>query len=259
MRCGNRSLLAIAEWGRAHQAWCCQTFGFKRCTPCLNTLHRVLVGLDVVTFEAVLRAWLAPQLKEPEALAPIAIDGKAVRGTKAGPHLPGGYLVSVYAGRRGAVLAQVAIGSRDNELTHAIPVLRHVDLTGKLVIGEHILAQGGHYLCAVKDNQATLLADVSRPVRVRSTRWTQPRPSTTRMAAPRSAPCTLRPVLDGWSAWPGVGPGLPHSAPGATTRPVAGGAPLQDHQLAARAGQRDGPAAVESGPLVDREPTPLRA
>src|SRR5919199_6587510 len=31
MLCGNRSLLALAEWGRAHQAWCCQTFGFKRC------------------------------------------------------------------------------------------------------------------------------------------------------------------------------------------------------------------------------------
>src|SRR5919205_1608127 len=89
MLCGNRSLLAIAEWGRAHQAWCRQTFGFKRCTSCLNTLHRVLAGLDVVAFEAVLRAWITPQLAESEALEPIAMDGKAVRGTKAGPHLPG--------------------------------------------------------------------------------------------------------------------------------------------------------------------------
>src|ERR1051326_5340222 len=116
MLCGNRSLLALAEWGRAHEVWCCQTFRFKRCTPCLNTLHRVLTGLDVVAFEAVLRAWIAPQLAEPGALEPIAIDGKAVRGTKAGPHLPGAYLLSAYAGHRGAVLAQVAIGTRENEL-----------------------------------------------------------------------------------------------------------------------------------------------
>src|SRR2546430_25881 len=76
MLCGNRSLLALAEWGRAHEPWCCQTFGFKRRTPCLNTLHRVLTGLDVVAFEAVLRAWVAPQLDEPAFLEPIAIDGK---------------------------------------------------------------------------------------------------------------------------------------------------------------------------------------
>ena len=65
MLCGNRSLLAIAEWGRAHQAWCCATFGFSRRTPCVNTLHRVLKGLDVVAFEAALRAWLLPQLEAP--------------------------------------------------------------------------------------------------------------------------------------------------------------------------------------------------
>src|ERR671933_108085 len=63
--CGNRSLLAIAEWGRAHEAWCCATFGFSRRTPCVNTLHRVLKGLDVVAFEAALRAWLLPQLEAP--------------------------------------------------------------------------------------------------------------------------------------------------------------------------------------------------
>jgi hypothetical protein len=33
MLCGNRSLLALAEWGRAHQAWCCQTFGFNAARP----------------------------------------------------------------------------------------------------------------------------------------------------------------------------------------------------------------------------------
>jgi hypothetical protein len=222
MLCGNRSLLALAEWGRAHQTWCCQTFGFKRCTPCLNTLHRVLVGLDVVAFEAALRAWIAPQLTEPEDLEPIAIDGKAVRGTRAGPHLPGAYLLSVYASRRGAVLAQVAIGSRENELTQAIPVLRQVDLAGKLVTGdalftqraicEHILARGGHYLFEVKDNQATLLTDVSRPFRARSTRWRQPRPSTMPTAALRSAPCMCRPA---WTA--GVrGPGSARSAASCT-------------------------------------------
>src|ERR687884_1016258 len=46
MLCGCTSLLALAEWGRANEAWCCATFGFRRRTPCVNTLHRVLRGLE---------------------------------------------------------------------------------------------------------------------------------------------------------------------------------------------------------------------
>jgi hypothetical protein len=200
MLCGNRSLLAITEWGRAHEGWSCATFGFKRRTPCLNTLHRVLKGLDVRVFEAVLRAWIGQQLPASELLEPVAIDGKAVRGTKAEPHLPGSYLLSAYARRRGAVLAQVAIGSRENELSQAMPLLRQLDLAGVVITGDalfaqrslcaHIRARGGHYLFEVKDNQAQLLAEVMRPFRGSSTDSLTSKPWTTAMAARRSAPCT---------------------------------------------------------------------
>jgi hypothetical protein len=99
-------------------------------------------------------------------LEPIAIDGKAVRGAKTQP-LPGGYLLSAFASRRGAVLAQLAIGARENELTQAIPLLRQIDLSAVLVTGDamfaqrslcaHIVGHGGHYLLEVKDNQPALL------------------------------------------------------------------------------------------------------
>ena len=110
--------------------------------------------------------WLAPQLGAPVPLEPIAIDGKAVRGAKTQP-LPGGYLLSAFASRRGAVLAQLAIGERENELTQAVPLLRQVDLRDALVTGDamfaqrslcaHIVEHGGHYLLEVKDNQPMLL------------------------------------------------------------------------------------------------------
>jgi hypothetical protein len=174
MLCGNRSLLAIAEWGRAHEAWCCATFGFSRRTPCVNTLHRVLKGLDVLAFEAALRAWLLPQLAAPLPLEPVAIDGKAVRGAK-DQHLPGSYLLSAFASRRAAVLAQVAIGARENELVQARPLLEQLDLTGTVITGdalfaqralcEHIVGRGGHYLFAVKDNQPLLQQEIARSFR----------------------------------------------------------------------------------------------
>jgi len=85
--CGGRSLLAIVEWGRAHEAWYCAVFGFRRCTPCVNTLHRVLTGSDVSAFETSLRTWIEPQLEPPITLEPVATDGKAARGAKEQHHL----------------------------------------------------------------------------------------------------------------------------------------------------------------------------
>jgi hypothetical protein len=174
MLCGGRSLLAIAEWGRAHEAWCCAVFGFRRCTPCVSTLHRILTGLDVSAFETALRTWIEPQLEAPITLEPLAIDGKAVRGAH-DQHLPGTYLLSAFASRRGAVLAQLAIGERENELTQALPLLRQIDLNNVLVTGDalfaqralcsHIVEQGGQYLFEVKDNQSALLQAVQRSFR----------------------------------------------------------------------------------------------
>jgi hypothetical protein len=174
MLCGGRSLLAIAEWGRAHQAWCCAVFGFHNRTPSVSTLHRILRHLEVRAFEAALRAWLAPQLQLPSGLEPVAIDGKAVRGAREQP-LPGAYLLSAFASRRGAVLAQLAIGERENELTQALPLLRQIDLTDVLITGDamfaqrslcaHIVEQGGQYLFEVKDNQPALLLGLQRSFR----------------------------------------------------------------------------------------------
>ena len=174
MLCGGRSLLAIAEWGRAHQAWCCAVFGFQNRTPSVSTLHRILRHLDVRAFEAALRAWLVPQLEVPSGLEPMAIDGKAVRGATEQP-LPGAYLLSAFASRRGAVLAQLAIGERENELTQALPLLQQVELSQVLVTGDamfaqrslcaHIVEQGGQYLLEVKDNQPALLLRLQRSFR----------------------------------------------------------------------------------------------
>jgi hypothetical protein len=190
MLCGGRSLLAIAEWGRAHEAWCCAVFGFRRCTPCVSTLHRILANLDVGAFEAALRAWLEPQLDQPVALEPVAIDGKAVRGAREQP-LPGAYLLSAFANRRGAVLAQLPIGQRENALTQALPLLRQIDLTDVLITGDamftqrslcaHIVEQGGQYLFEVKDNQPMLLLALQHSF--------------------RHGPGHARRADDGWRAW----------------------------------------------------------
>ena len=174
MLCGGRNLLAIAEWGRAHRVWCCAVFGFRGRTPSVSTLHRILRNLDVAAFETAVRVWIEPQLDAPIGLEAVAIDGKAVRGAREQP-LPGAYLLSAFASRRGTVLAQLAIGERESELTQALPLLRQLDLREVLVTGDamfaqrslcgHLVEQSGHYLFEVKDNQAALLQALQRSFR----------------------------------------------------------------------------------------------
>ena len=75
-------------------------------------------------------------------------------------------MLSAFASRRGAVLTQLAIGQRENELTRALPLLHQIDLTDVLITGDamfaprslcaHIVVHGGHYVFEVKDNQSAL-------------------------------------------------------------------------------------------------------
>jgi predicted transposase YbfD/YdcC len=73
------------------------------------------------------------------------------------------------------VLAQVAVGDRENELTQAPAMLAQMDLANTVVTGDALFAQrslceqivgrGGHYLFAVKENQLQLQQEIARSFR----------------------------------------------------------------------------------------------
>lgn len=168
MLCGAHSLYAIAQFGRDHGAVTAQLLGFTReKTPCVATLHRVFKDLDVGAFEAALGRWLVNSGVEPDE--PLSLDGKTLRGIH-GEGIPGVHLVSAYAHRAGAVLAQVAAPGKGQELAAAKEVLRRVSLEGRVVVAdalltqrdvcEQIVAGGGEYLLPVKKNQPALYQDL---------------------------------------------------------------------------------------------------
>lgn len=133
----------------------------------MATLHRVFKGLDVAAFEAVVGSWLAKSGVDSDD--PLSLDGKTLRGIH-GEEMPGVHLVSAYASRAGAVLAQVAAPGKGEELAAAKEVLRQVPLEGRVVVAdalltqrevcEQIVAGGGEYLLPVKENQPTLYRDL---------------------------------------------------------------------------------------------------
>ena len=169
MLCGARSLYAIAQWGRDHGAATGQLLGFRPGrTPCVATFHRVFKDLDVDSFEPVLGEWLTNSgLELGETLS---LDGKTLRGIH-GEGVPGVHLVSAYATRSGAVLAQVASPGKGQELAAAKAVLGLVPLEGRIVVADALLTQrevcqqivsgGGDYLLPVKENQPALRRDLA--------------------------------------------------------------------------------------------------
>jgi predicted transposase YbfD/YdcC len=100
----------------------------------------------------------------------VNLDGKALRGTIPAGQTSGVHLLAAYAPTLGATLAQMAVAHKTNEIGAAPGLLRTLDLAGVVVTGDAMYAQralstqiveaGGDYCWVVKDNQATLLADL---------------------------------------------------------------------------------------------------
>ena len=118
-------------------------------------------------FEAVLREWVTDSGVEPGEV--LSLDGKTLRGIH-GEEIAGVHLVSAYATRSGAVLAQAAVPGKGQELAAAKTVLGQVSLEGRVVVADALLTQrevcqqivagGGDYLLPVKENQPTLHQDL---------------------------------------------------------------------------------------------------
>src|SRR6266581_63420 len=170
--CGCRSLYAMAQWGqerREDDPELLVALGLRPGrSPSVATLHRVFKRLDVMAFEQALGEWLARSGIAPAE--PLAVDGKTLRGVH-GEGNPGAHLVSVYAPRARAVLAQIRTAAKGGELAATKEALAQVDLQGRVVMGDalqtqrevctQIVAGGGDYLLPVKENQPTLLADLA--------------------------------------------------------------------------------------------------
>lgn len=168
--CGGAGWTDMATFGQAREPWLRTFLALPHGIPSHDTFGRVFAALDPDAFGAAFAAW-ARAVAPPTADAVVAIDGKTLRRShdrakgKAALHL-----VSAWADASGLVLGQVAVDDKSNEIT-AIPALRQLlDVRGCTVtidalgcqtaIARQIVAQGGDYVLALKDNHPTLHDDV---------------------------------------------------------------------------------------------------
>jgi hypothetical protein len=118
--CGVRSYELMEEFGELREDWLCKWLKLPNGIPCANTFSRVFQAIEPTAFAACIAEHLA-RLGFAMEGGQIAIDGKALRGSRSGEttHL---HAVSAWACEAGITLAQAFVGEKTNEIT-AIPEL----------------------------------------------------------------------------------------------------------------------------------------
>ena len=173
--CGQRSQRAIGQWVSEHGHDLLTHLPIpQRPLPSTSTLRRALLAIDVEVLEERIAQFVAgldqtgPPAPTTGAWHGQAVDGKAVRG--ANRHGAKLHLVSLVRHGSARVRKQVRVNEKSNEIT-AVPVLlAGLELRGTVTtmdsllcqqaIARQILAQNGHYLMVVKENQPALFAAI---------------------------------------------------------------------------------------------------
>lgn len=170
---GEDRLTGICEWVRHRAPLLAEAFHWKKVrAPCLNTYRRILGELiDLGEFEQLVHDFFAAQPHAGESVV-IAVDGKTVRGTITAAQPHGLHQLAAYLPAEGWVLLQMPVPHKANEITVAPHLLKRLDLRGKVVTGDALLAQRalslqiveacGDYLWIIKDNHAQVRQDLAR-------------------------------------------------------------------------------------------------
>jgi predicted transposase YbfD/YdcC len=164
---GEDRLAGIAEWIALRKEPLAELLHLvKARAPHTSTYSRILGRVvQVEEFEDAVRQYFANQPGAGRSVV-IALDGKTLRGTIRAGQTQGLHLLAAYLPAEGWVLMQVAVNGKGNEITAAPTVLKCIDLRGKIITGDAMLAQrdlsaqiveaGGDYAWTVKENQPQL-------------------------------------------------------------------------------------------------------
>jgi predicted transposase YbfD/YdcC len=166
---GCDDFVEISEWAKVNEEFFRSFLELPHGIPAHDTFNRVFAMLTPTTLQEVLLPWLLERRGLPGEW--IHVDGKTLRQSgRSTAKLKALHVVSAWAGQTGLTLGQVAVDAKSNEITAMPELLELLALHDKIVttdamgcqkaIAETIVAGGGDYIFAVKDNQPTLHAEI---------------------------------------------------------------------------------------------------
>jgi predicted transposase YbfD/YdcC len=167
--CGSDGPTAIHRWATHRLDWLQQFLALPHGVPSRDCIRRLLMALKPQAFQKCFQDWITHALPTDEdgPARLVAIDGKTCRRSHdATQGLGPLHLVSAWASEEGIALGQVAAEEKSNEITAIPQLLKQIGLTNTLVtidamgcqkeIAREIVAGGGDFVIAVKDNQPKL-------------------------------------------------------------------------------------------------------
>jgi predicted transposase YbfD/YdcC len=178
---GQTTVLAMTAWAET-QAVQLITALQPECPriPSAATWRRLVAHIDIAALEQQVAAHNqaldaadptigSVAMRNGQVFRGQAVDGKDVRGASA--HCEHTFLVSLVRHDHAYVLHQAAVERKTNEITAVPDLLTGRNLTGTVTtmdalltqqrLAHQILAQGGHYLMIVKQNQPALYEAVA--------------------------------------------------------------------------------------------------
>jgi predicted transposase YbfD/YdcC len=167
--CGCDGPTSIRRWATNRADRLNEFLTLPNGTPSRDCIRNLLMALRPEAFQACFRDWIASANATDDGgpARLVAIDGKTLRRSHDGSNGPGPlHIVSARASEHGIALGQVATEEKSNEIT-AIPLLlNQIELHKTLItidaagcqkdIARDIVAGGGDFVIAVKDNQPKL-------------------------------------------------------------------------------------------------------
>ncbi|CNG18738.1 transposase for IS2404 [Mycobacterium tuberculosis] len=163
---GSRSFAAIGQWAADAGTEVPDALGATRGAADESTFRRLFAVVDADRLDAILGAWLWTRAVRVSGRLVIAVDGKTVRGARRkGGKAP--HLVAALAHSAGAVLGQIAVAAKSNEIPAVRDLLRaFTDLAGAVVTmdalhtqagtAELVVGRGADYVMTVKGDMPTL-------------------------------------------------------------------------------------------------------
>jgi predicted transposase YbfD/YdcC len=180
--CGADNWVQVADYGRSKLDWLATFLELPGGIPSHDTFRRTFCLIDPIAFQGCFSSWMAALMARtgltsivpaPSDLIPIAIDGKARRGSaRRTVGRSALHVVSAWAVENRLTWGQVATDAKSNEITAIPELLGVLDLKGAVVtidamgcqkeIAAEIIDGEGEYLLAVKEDQPHLYEDIGR-------------------------------------------------------------------------------------------------
>jgi predicted transposase YbfD/YdcC len=169
---GSRSFAAIGQWAADAGAGVLAGLGAARGPTEESTFRRAFALVSADVLDRLLGTWVHTRAARVSGRLVIAVDGKTVRGAK-GKNGKAPHLVAALAHGIGAVLGQVAVTAKSNEIPAVRDLLKaFADLAGAVVTidalhtqhdtAQVILARQADYVMTVKGNMPTLYKQLKK-------------------------------------------------------------------------------------------------